>query len=137
MHPSCDSFIMTSTPESTHIYELPSSTLTSKLIRLTEEDFPGFKFDERTLVVANVFRRFVEQGQSKSHYEGSSYVVQVTTTDVLVVNMSTRDRESHWRPPDDGIIVLGDITPSQICVALAGGKVFLLKLVGGNLAEAG
>ncbi len=132
-----DEFLLTATPVATYLYVLPRNAWSTKLARLTEEDFPGFKFNERTLAAANVVRRSIKPGDNKSQYDGSNCVVQVTSSGVSVVNMVTRIRESRWSPPDRGSIVLADISPSQICVALAGGKIVLLNLEGENIEERG
>lgn len=134
-HSSDESFLLTTTPVATYLYELPRNARSSKLSRLTEEDFPGVRFNERTLAASNVLKRSTQPGE-KSHYEGSSYIVQVTSTEVSVINMASRNRESCWRPPNGSTIILADISPSQICVAMPEGKIVLLKLDGDNIKEA-
>ncbi|KLO05927.1 hypothetical protein SCHPADRAFT_917631 [Schizopora paradoxa] len=132
-----EKFLLATTPVATYLYELPQNARAPNLSRLTEEDYPGFKFDERTLAASNVVRRSVRPGETKAHYEGSSNVVQVTSSEVVVIDMASRTREAHWLPPNGSSIVLADISPSQICVVMTEGKIVVLKLEDGKFEVTG
>lgn len=118
---------MTSTPSSTQLYRLPSKGRHGELERLVDEDFVDL--DTRTIAAANVKTRSNPNGVKYEYFEGS-LVVQVTSKEVRLVDINSISKTllSSWSPKTRAAIVLADITPSQICVALEGGGVVLLIL---------
>lgn len=117
------------------------STYLLKLLQLHQEtsvvcsnDFIDLKLDVPTLAAANVLSR-VNTDTGKSEYQNGSYMVQVTPDVVIILNTQTGTIEDQWFPDHGRKIVLADISPSQICVALSGGVVILLNYSGDKLAE--
>lgn len=92
----------------------------------------SFRLNMPTISAANVKMRHVAEN-GKTVYEDSTYIVQVTSKMVLLLDMFSEDQEDVWKPEADERILLADISPSQICVALTGGVVVLLQILSNKL----
>lgn len=68
-------------------------------------------------------------------YESGPFAVQVTPEVVLLLNMSLGITEYQWSPGNTKKIVLADISPSQICLALSNGEVVILTVLENAFVE--
>lgn len=86
-----------------------------------------------TLACANIMTR--SKRESRSVYESGQFAVQVTPEVVLLLNMSLGITESQWSPGNTQKIVLADISPSQICLALSNGEIVILTVLENAFVE--
>ncbi|EJC97967.1 uncharacterized protein FOMMEDRAFT_162310 [Fomitiporia mediterranea MF3/22] len=125
-------YMLVTTDTNTHLLELPNSQQETAVSR--SNDFSDLTIDSRTLVAGNMLTRLMSES-GKSEYVSSSYVVQVSRDSVILLNTRTGLREDQWSPGPGNKIVLADISPSQICVAISGGTVVLLNLFADKINE--
>ncbi|KAH8114589.1 mono-functional DNA-alkylating methyl methanesulfonate N-term-domain-containing protein, partial [Phellopilus nigrolimitatus] len=125
-------FLLVTTNVSTHLLGLPSSKQGTSITRSNE--FVGLRHDSRTLAAGNVLNRKISP-TGHSIYESASYMVQVTPGAVVLINTSFGVSEDIWAPERGREIVLADVSPSQICIALSGGLVILLNILGDKISE--
>ncbi|TDL17702.1 hypothetical protein BD410DRAFT_901246 [Rickenella mellea] len=121
--------LLVTTPALTSIYALPPRNSVDKdaIRHLSSDDYSGFSVNATTITSANMVRRTVSESR-KSEYHDSPYVVQVTLFAVNLIDMDSGREESKWIPGPDREIVVADISPSQICLALSGGRLVLLTI---------
>ncbi|KAI5118862.1 hypothetical protein M0805_005306 [Coniferiporia weirii] len=125
-------FILITTPISSHLLKLPLLRREPSVLRMTE--ITGLKLDAPTLAAGNVLNR-VKSATGKSVYESGPFSVQVTPSAIVLVNTSLGIREDVWEPKHGCEIVVADVTPSQICIAVSGGLVILFNILGDRILE--
>ena len=64
-------------------------------------------------------------------------LVQVTNKELRLINAGTQQLVSAWSPPEENSIIIVNGNASQICVATNTGKVVLLLIEDGAIAEQG
>lgn len=130
---SSHQLLLVSTDTSSHLLELENIEHGPSLLSQSNE-ISDLSRDVPTIASANVLSRF-ESAPRKSEYRNGSQLIQVTEESVLLLNSDTGTCEDRWTPQNGRRIVLGDISPSQICVALSGGEIILLTLLGDKIVE--
>lgn len=114
----------------THLYEVQlaaSPTESVTLSRWPDSAIPGILRTQATLAIANVAYRSVT-AQNTSEYGNSSFVLQVVSNAIILLDMSTGVVVTKVSFEAYEEIVAADISPSQICVGLRGGKLLLFNL---------
>ncbi|KAK2459647.1 hypothetical protein APHAL10511_008292 [Amanita phalloides] len=132
------SHLLVSTLQSTLLFKI--SKLSGKLsLSYVEGDaLSGLRADTLTLAFANVARR-VKVGNAPATYENSSLAVQVTPHGVFLFEMDpvtgSYTEVRRWIPEGQGAfgekqrdIVAASINPSQVLVAMHGGKLVVLSI---------
>ena len=128
-----DNMLVVSTLQSTRFYSL--ARLEDQVLNeLDEDSCPGFS-PEPTLALENVASLILPTNSSNgsTRYDDSQYVVQVTSTGVLLVNLFTGMRDSTWTGETE--IVAASINASQVAVALKGRKLVILAVKDSQLIE--
>ncbi|KAG8896128.1 hypothetical protein FRB99_009058 [Tulasnella sp. 403] len=112
---SSDSVLLLSTPFSTLALELNKTSLDE----LDTATFPGIVRSKRTLTACTLA------------YEGRS--VQVTTDGVYIIDMLTGAEVERWPSAGSDIvrITTAAANPTQVCIALEGGKLLYLSTIDG------
>jgi DNA damage-binding protein 1 len=87
---------------------------------MEELEIPGFE-DTRTLYCGNIFV--------------GDNIVQVTSTGVRLVSCSSLELVHSWAVPEGSKITVASGTPTQLLVALAGGSLVYLEVVGAEVKE--
>ena len=131
---SLDIYILTSTLHESYLFRIDGRDSITRM----DASSTGLLTTQRTLALANIPRRVVQQGGSS--YVDSSYVVQITphglhlteydsTLDTFTASgcgwYLQQQQTSGW---DKQEIVAGAINPSQFAAALSGGTVLLFNL---------
>ncbi|THH03261.1 hypothetical protein EW145_g6399 [Phellinidium pouzarii] len=125
-------FILVTTRVSSHLLKLPQSRHEDALSRPTT--FVEIRLDVPTLASGNVLTQFTSP-TGKSTFKGGPYMVQVIPSAVMLLNTSLGIREDMWEPDRGCEIVVADVSPSQICLAMSGGRVVLLNILGEKILE--
>lgn len=128
-----DNILVVSTLKSTRFYSLVNIEHET-LNELDQDSFAGFS-EEPTLAISNMASVVLPTNghTGPPRYDDSRYVVQVTSTRVLLVNLFTGMRDSIWRGEAD--IVAASANPSQVVVALKGGMLVILAVRDSKLIE--
>ncbi|KAL5524495.1 hypothetical protein ACEPAF_9635 [Sanghuangporus sanghuang] len=126
-------FLLVATDTSSHLLEMSTAGHHSSYLSQSNE-YSDLRQDVPTIAAANVLSR-TNSATAKAEYHCGSQMVQVTQNTVLLFNGETGMSEDRWTPGHDRKIVLADISPSQICVALSGGEVILLTILGDKISE--
>ena len=121
------------TDTNSHLLALPESRHVPTALTCSN-DFDDLKLDVPTLAAANVLSR-TTSATGKSEYRSGSQIVQVTRDAVLLMNTQLGIREDRWIPGQGRNIVVADISPSQICLAVSGGLVVLLNILQNKILE--
>lgn len=125
-----DSILGISSLQSTSFFSLASSD-TGKLDELGQDDYAGFS-NEYTLALCNM-ATVVSKETGQVLYEDSHYVVQVTRSAVLLINMTTGLRDAIW---DGGSkVVSASVNATQIAVALQNDTLIVLMVKDGDLVQ--
>jgi hypothetical protein len=113
-----DNMLVVSTLQSTRFYSL---THFEQGIVDELDACPGFS-DEPTLAISNMFALVLptDGNARETRYDDSQFVVQVTSTGVLLVNLFTGMRESTWQGETDSVAACANA--SQVAVALKAGS---------------
>ena len=92
-----DNMLVVSTLKSTRFYSLVNFDHES-MLELNEDSCPCFS-DEPTLAISNMASVVLptKGHPGQTHYDDSQYVVQVTSTCVLLINLFTGVRDSTWQ----------------------------------------
>ncbi|KAF8516138.1 CPSF A subunit region-domain-containing protein [Hysterangium stoloniferum] len=127
-----DSILAITSLQSTRFYSVADTALGS-LEELDVNAYAGFSSDA-SIAMCNMATVVTptDRGE-KTQYEDSQYVVQITSSEVLLVDLFSGMRASEWR--GDGHIVAASVNPSQIAVALNGRKLVILMVKNGQLIE--
>ncbi len=139
---SQDSHILVSTLQSTSLFRIRGVDGAPSLSYIEGDALSGLRVDTPTLAFANVARR-VKVGNSPATYENSSLAVQVTARGVFLLEMDpvmgSYAEVNRWIPEGQGTfgerqrdIVAASVNPSQVTVALHGGKLMLLSITEKN-----
>lgn len=133
-----DSHILVSTLQSTSLFKINDVNGTLSLSYVEGDVLSGLRVDLPTLAFANVARR-VKVGNAPAKYENSSLVVQVTARGVFLLELDpvtgSHLEVNRWIPEGQGTfgekqrdIVAASVNPSQVAVALFGGKLIVLSI---------
>eukprot|EP01114_Cavostelium_apophysatum_P022802 TRINITY_DN8377_c0_g1_i1.p1 TRINITY_DN8377_c0_g1~~TRINITY_DN8377_c0_g1_i1.p1 ORF type:complete len:965 (-),score=280.18 TRINITY_DN8377_c0_g1_i1:487-3381(-) len=82
---------------------------------LEEIEFAGFQSDEQTLYCGNA---------------GAGQFVQVTSKGILLVDSATQELTTKWAPPGNNKINVASCVNSQVLVALGGGHLVYIEILG-------
>ncbi|KAI0051144.1 hypothetical protein FA95DRAFT_1535299 [Auriscalpium vulgare] len=128
----CDSHILVTKGQRSLLFQLLNSTTISHV-----GSGAGFITNQPTLAAANISKKVRKPG-SKTTYEDSPYVVQVTPTRVVLVEhdatLETHSSVTEWVPRSEGNtwagreIVAAALNGSQIVLALERGRIAILTL---------
>lgn len=130
------SLLLVSTPVSSRILQVPFRSFSSGKATLSAIDVEGFAYNSTTIAAGNLVQRTTSPTNKSMYDEASSIMAQVTPSAVYLLDLNLRIVQDTWRPGTTGIaIVAADISPSQICVALSGGKIVLLNVLNGKLNQ--
>ncbi|TFY70381.1 hypothetical protein EVG20_g2619 [Dentipellis fragilis] len=92
----------------------------------------GFSTASPTLTVGNIAKRTKKPGSTATSYEDSGYVIQVTATQVILLEfdeaLQVYTTISKWDPVGESTILHASINASQILLAFSGGKLVVLRL---------
>ncbi|KAA1475747.1 hypothetical protein DENSPDRAFT_842582 [Dentipellis sp. KUC8613] len=92
----------------------------------------GFSTVSPTLTVGNIAKRTKKPGSTTTSYEDSGYVIQVTATQVILLEfdeaLQVYTTISKWDPVGESSILHASINPSQILLAFEGGRLVVLRL---------
>lgn len=131
--PRCDAFLLISTPVTTCWLRLHDAwNEKGAITQMTELD--NLLSDSPTLAARNILTRSC-LSNGRSTYENGPYAIQVIPKAVMLLNMDIYMVVAQWVPEQGQEIILADISPSQICVALSGGTVVLLHIIGNDIKE--
>ena len=133
-----DSHILVSTLQSTSLFKINDVNGTLSLSYVEGDALSGLRVDVPTLAFANVARR-VKVGNAPAKYENSSLVVQVTARGVFLLELDpvigSHVEVNRWIPEGQGTfgerqrdIVAASVNPSQVVIALHGGKLIVLSI---------
>lgn len=133
-----DSHILVSTIQNTSLFKINDVNGTLSLSYVEGDVLSGLRVDVPTLAFANVARR-VKVGNSHATYENSSLVVQVTARGVFLLKLDpvigSHVEVNRWMPEGQGTfgekqcdIVAASVNPSQVMIALHGGKLVVLSI---------
>jgi DNA damage-binding protein 1 len=125
--------LVVSTLQSTRFYSL-ANLEHGAIDEFDKDSCPGFS-QEPTLALGNVASVILPTNASngRTQYNDSQYVVQVTSTGVLLVNLFTGMRESAWQAETE--VVAASVNASQVAVALKGRKLVILAVRDAQLIE--
>ncbi|KAF8526426.1 CPSF A subunit region-domain-containing protein [Gautieria morchelliformis] len=128
-----DNMLVISTLQSTRFYSLAHFEQ-GIVDELDEDACPGFSV-EPTFAISNMSSIVLptDGNTRQTRYDDSQFVVQVTSTGVLLVNLSTGMRESTWQGETD--IVAACANGSQVAVALKGSQLVILSVRDSQLVE--
>lgn len=132
-----DTHIIVSTLQDTHLLRISDSGGTTTLTRIEDSPAGGLITTFPTLAISNVARRVIG-ANGQASYVNSSLVVQVTPKSALLLEhnegLGTYTQLAGWevhsgstagRPLE---IVAASINPSQVLVALSGGRLVALSI---------
>ena len=124
---SHDSHVLVTTPSSSHLYLIQLSRSGCQLVQTSEDGFPDVVRNERTLLAKNL------SSAAGSRATNSSLVVQITRSQVILVDMTLGTAMARWSSPS--AIVAADVGQSYICLGLQLGTLVRLRIDGTELQE--
>ncbi len=110
--------MLASTPFSTLVLELSHSGMNE----LDQDLYPGFIRNARTLAACSM--------------DSGGTCVQITNSGIHMIDMLSNGMAGQRWPPSDGVpveITAADANPTQVCVALKGGRLLYFDARGGSL----
>ncbi|KAF8895272.1 CPSF A subunit region-domain-containing protein [Infundibulicybe gibba] len=125
----CHSHILVSTLQNSQLFQINDEGGHTTLTHINEDNSPikGIVTHVRTIIFGNVPRRVVENGRGS--YTNSQLLLQVTTNGAFLLdyNMAVGhyDQVAAWEPLE---IVAASMSPSQVLLALSGGRLVLLSI---------
>lgn len=125
---------MVSTPTSSHILDVPPQLVSSEPHSLSAHTVHDFRHDSPTLAAGNIIQRTLTSSGKSLYDDSSSLLVQVTPAAVVLLDLNLNTLQDSWNP--DVSIVAADINATQVCLALTGGSLVLLKTNDGKLDRA-
>ncbi|KAF8650163.1 hypothetical protein AX16_005397 [Volvariella volvacea WC 439] len=121
----------------TYLFRIENNATTNAttLVHVTDFSSRSLTLSQPTLAIANVMRRTIG-ASGKASYINSSMIVQVTPAGAFLLDWDVAIGEytqiAAWNAPQNGAlpvsIVAASINPSQVVVALSGGKLVSLSI---------
>ena len=114
---SCHSYTLFGTFKTTTVFQLKSNAFEELEVAV----FPGFVRQERTLAACNI--------------EKGDRAAQVTPSAIVIVDMITGAEIERWpaNKTDTQHITCAAVNPTQVVIALRGGKLMLFSTSSGAL----